>query len=61
MEILEEVGAENIFIFGMKADEVADLKVKGYNPYGYYNRNSTLRRVLDMIRDGFLIRGPQSL
>jgi len=32
IEIMEEVGRDNIFIFGMTAEEVADLKRKGYNP-----------------------------
>jgi starch phosphorylase len=53
IEIMEEVGRENIFIFGLTASEVAELKAKGYNPRDYYNGNAELRRVLDMIADGF--------
>ncbi len=52
IEIREEVGADNIFIFGMNADEVKELKPK-YNPYDYYKENLELKHVLDMIRDGY--------
>jgi len=52
IEILEEVGDENIFIFGMTTEEVADLKKKGYNPWDYYNSNPALKQVLDMIGNG---------
>ncbi|KAF0239962.1 MAG: starch phosphorylase, partial [bacterium] len=52
IEILEEVGQDNIFIFGLKTNEVKELKPK-YNPYDYYNQNQELKRVLDMIRDGY--------
>jgi starch phosphorylase len=51
IEIREEVGDENIFIFGLTAQQVSDLKPH-YNPWDYYNRNGELRRTLDMIRDG---------
>jgi starch phosphorylase len=61
IEILEEVGEDNIFIFGMKAQEVAHLKEKGYNPWGTYNQNSDLRRVIDMIRDGYFSAGDTEL
>ena len=53
IEIMEEVGRENIFIFGLTAQEVAQLKARGYNPRDYYNGNAELRRVLDMISSGF--------
>ncbi len=52
VEIGEEVGDENIFIFGMNADEVVELKQKGYNPMDYYNNNPELKTVIDMIADG---------
>jgi starch phosphorylase len=61
IEILEEVGPENIFIFGLKAEEVQRLKHQGYNPWGSYNQNESLRRVIDMIRDGFFSRGDREL
>lgn len=53
VEIKEEVGRENIFIFGLKTDEVSSLKQSGYNPRQYYNANPDLKKVLDMIRDDY--------
>jgi starch phosphorylase len=53
IEIREEVGEDNIFIFGMTAQEVAQSKAEGYNPWHWYNGDGELRHVIDMIRDGF--------
>ncbi|SEP62107.1 starch phosphorylase [Ectothiorhodospira magna] len=53
IEIREAVGEDNIFIFGMNADAVAQLKRDGYRPWDFYAANEELRRALDMIRDGF--------
>lgn len=53
IEILEEVGKENIFIFGLLAEEVVELKAKGYNPRKYYESNPSLKRVIDMIASGY--------
>ncbi|NOX27898.1 MAG: glycogen/starch/alpha-glucan phosphorylase, partial [Gammaproteobacteria bacterium] len=53
IEIREQVGEDNFFIFGMTADEVIALKASGYEPWDYYNNDHSLRRALDMIRDGF--------
>jgi starch phosphorylase len=53
VEICEEVGADNIFIFGLTADGVQELRQRGYNPWEYYHSNSELRQVLDMIRNGY--------
>ncbi len=50
VEIAEEVGMENIFIFGHKTHELIDLKKK-YNPWDWYHRDPVLRRVIDAIRD----------
>lgn len=49
VEILEEVGAENLFIFGLTVDEVQKLKAEGYNPWNYYNSNENLKSVLDWL------------
>lgn len=49
IEIMEEVGRENIFIFGLNAEEVAALKERGYNPREYYHRQPELKLALDMI------------
>ncbi|MDD5242230.1 MAG: glycogen/starch/alpha-glucan phosphorylase [Sulfuricella sp.] len=53
IEIHDEVGADNIFIFGLNTAEVAELKHKGYNPWDYYHGNEALRKVLDMIGSGY--------
>jgi starch phosphorylase len=53
IEIREEVGEENIFIFGLLADEVIKLKNSGYNPQTFYNSNPMLKRVVDMIATDF--------
>ncbi|HZW38421.1 MAG TPA: glycogen/starch/alpha-glucan phosphorylase [Ignavibacteriaceae bacterium] len=53
VEIREEVGKENIFIFGLKADEVFKLKNNGYNPREYYENNEMLKRVIDMISNNY--------
>ncbi len=52
VEIREEVGDDNIFIFGLLSDEVAKIRAT-YNPWDYYNSNPELKRVLDMIRDNY--------
>lgn len=52
IEIKEEVGDENIFIFGLTAEEVVAKKRAGYDPWSYYYRNAELRQTLDSIRDG---------
>lgn len=53
VEIREEVGDDNIFIFGLLADEVVKLKAKGYNPREYYENNAELKQVVDMIATNF--------
>jgi starch phosphorylase len=53
IEIGEEVGADNIFIFGLNAAEVAKIKSDGYQSWQYYYANAELREVLDMIGSGF--------
>ena len=49
IEIMEEVGRENIFIFGLDSDDVAVLKERGYNPREFYQGNPELKLTLDMI------------
>jgi starch phosphorylase len=53
IEIGNEVGNENIFIFGLTAAEVAQVKADGYRPWDFYHSNEELRVVLDMIGSGF--------
>ncbi|OAF68290.1 hypothetical protein A3Q56_03948 [Intoshia linei] len=57
VEMREEMGKENIFIFGMNVNEVEELDKKGYNPMDYYNSNITLRDVIYSIRGGFFSDG----
>lgn len=52
VEIHECVGDENIFIFGLRANEVESLRQKGYNPTYYYNSNPDVKRVIDTMREG---------
>ena len=53
VEILEEVGDENIFIFGLKAEEVIELYANNsYNPWDVYNMNHNLRMALTALIDG---------
>jgi glycogen phosphorylase len=61
IEIREEVGAENFFLFGLSTDEVLALKTKGYNPYEYYNSNAELKQVIDQISSGYFSFGDKNL
>lgn len=49
VEIKEEVGDENIFIFGLTVDEVMALRAQGYNPWEYYRGDEELKHVLDWL------------
>ena len=57
VEIKEEVGDENIFIFGLNVDEVAALWTKGYKPWDYYQADEELRAVLDWLGSDFFTPG----
>ena len=57
VEIQEEVGAENIFIFGLTVDEVEALRAGGYNPWDYYHRDEELRAVIDWLGSDFFTPG----
>jgi glycogen phosphorylase len=57
VEIREEVGAENFFLFGLDAAGVADVRARGYRPRDYYESNAALREVIDFIAGGELARG----
>ncbi len=52
VEIKEEVGDENIFIFGMTAEEVEVRRASGYNPWDYYHGDPELRTAIDQIACG---------
>jgi glycogen phosphorylase len=57
VEIREEVGDENIFIFGMTVEEVDALRTKGYNPWDYYQRDEELRAVIDWLGSDYFTPG----
>ncbi len=61
VEIREEVGPENFFLFGLTAAEVTEVKSRGYRPRDYYEQNATLREVIDFIASGALGRGDVEL
>ena len=53
IEISDRVGEDNIFIFGLKADEVQQVKQSGYKPQTHVEANPQLRQVLDMLGSGY--------
>ena len=61
VEIREEVGKENFFLFGLTAEQVQQLKTSRYHPLDYYEQNPRLREVLDFIASGKLAGGDAEL
>jgi glycogen phosphorylase len=60
IEMLEEVGADNIFIFGLHAAEVERLRSEGYSPWDSYHRDSRIKRILDSLAaDEFSAKEPE--
>ena len=57
VEIMEEVGNENIFIFGMTVEEVDALRKQGYNPWDYYHRDEELRAIIDWLGSEYFTPG----
>jgi len=53
VEIFENVGADNIFIFGMSVEEVQELKGQGYNPHHFIQKSPKLQQVIHLIESGF--------
>ncbi len=60
VEILEEVGAENIFIFGLNVQEVEALWARGYNPWDMYHNDEELRAVVDWLGSDYFTPGGQN-
>ena len=62
VEIVEEVGAENAFIFGLSSDEVIDYENNGgYNPMDIYNSDADIRRVVNQLVDGTYSQGDKEM
>ena len=61
VEIREEVGPENFFLFGLTAEQVTALKVQGYDPSAYYERDTELREAIDLISSGYFSHGNHQL
>ncbi|PKN30905.1 MAG: glycogen phosphorylase [Deltaproteobacteria bacterium HGW-Deltaproteobacteria-21] len=57
IEIMEEVGKENFFLFGLTEEEVLKKKKEGYRPQAYYDGDPELRAAMDMIASGFFSPG----
>ena len=54
VEMAEEMGEENIFIFGMTVEEVTKLQEAGYNAFNYYNGNPELKQVRELMASVYL-------
>ena len=61
IEIREEVGAENFFLFGLRAEQVLELKAKGYEPGAWYEKNRGLQEVIELICSGHFSGGDTRL
>ncbi|MDA0746410.1 MAG: glycogen/starch/alpha-glucan phosphorylase [bacterium] len=61
IEILEEVGEENIFIFGLTVDEIREMKMAGYSPWRYYTENPELKQAVDTLSSGMFSGGDKEL
>jgi starch phosphorylase len=61
IEIREEAGAENFFLFGLTAEEVYQMKADGYDPMSYYNSNEELKAVIDRVANGDFSHGDTKL
>jgi starch phosphorylase len=61
IEIREEVGEENFFLFGLTTPEVEKILADGYQPWEYYNGNPDLKAVVDLINSGFFSHGDTEL
>ncbi len=61
VEIREQVGAENFFLFGLTAEEVKASWSNGYDPEAIYRNDDELKAVIDLIRDGHFSRGDREL
>jgi starch phosphorylase len=61
IEIREEAGADNFFLFGLTVDQVEQVKRDGYRPAEHYAAHAGLRSAVDLVRDGAFSRGDREL
>lgn len=61
IEIRNEVGEDNFFLFGLTTDQVDETRQNGYSPYFIYSHNEELGRVIDLISSGLLSKGDANL
>jgi starch phosphorylase len=61
IEIREEVGEENFFLFGLATEEVRKLRAEGYRPVDIYDQNTELHEAIELLRSGFFSRGDRTL
>lgn len=61
VEIREEVGDENFFLFGLTAEQVDESKQNSYDPHFIYDHNDELREVINLINSGFFSKGDSNL
>jgi starch phosphorylase len=61
IEIRQEVGEENFFLFGLTTEEVREKRAAGYHPWDYYHSNPHLREAIDLIQSGHFSHGDTNL
>ncbi|MDO9243717.1 MAG: glycogen/starch/alpha-glucan phosphorylase [Rhodocyclaceae bacterium] len=61
VEIREEVGADNFFLFGLNAEEVERTLAEGYRPWDIYNTNRDLKGVIDLLGSGLFSHGDRGV
>lgn len=61
VEIREEVGEENFFLFGQTTEEVQETRQQGYRPYKYYEEQKDLKRIIDFLLSDELTNGNPEL
>lgn len=61
IEMMEEIGDDNFFIFGLKDEDIRSMRIRGYNPWDYYQKNKDLKEIIDMIENGYFASGNRSV
>jgi starch phosphorylase len=61
IEIMEAVGRDNFFLFGLTVEEIRELWQKGYNPYNLYQNDGDIKEIVDRIQSGDFSNGDKML